>query len=70
VTSDEHSRLIDDIDGRVGKTTAKINNTTKRVTKISEKSSSVALWVIIVILFLSLLGLLIGSFYVSPPAKS
>jgi len=60
---DEHAALLDDIDGRVDKTSARVRNTTRRVDRIMKKDSSTVMWLIIVFLMISLVLLSIAAYY-------
>src|SRR5690606_23365237 len=53
--SDEHLALLEDIDGKVDRTNAKVRNTTRRVDRIERKSSSKIMWMVICILVLCLI---------------
>eukprot|EP01119_Soliformovum_irregulare_P023100 TRINITY_DN800_c0_g1_i1.p1 TRINITY_DN800_c0_g1~~TRINITY_DN800_c0_g1_i1.p1 ORF type:complete len:143 (-),score=21.77 TRINITY_DN800_c0_g1_i1:122-505(-) len=53
--ADQHLALLDDIDGQVDRTNARLKNTTRRVERTQRKSSTTILWLIICFLFLALI---------------
>ncbi|PRP87816.1 hypothetical protein PROFUN_04290 [Planoprotostelium fungivorum] len=53
--ADEHTQLIDEIDGHVNRVNPMIRNTTKRIDRVATKSSTKGLWLCICLLFIILL---------------
>ncbi|KAF6204717.1 hypothetical protein GE061_018878 [Apolygus lucorum] len=59
---DTHNEIIDDISARMDATTAGIRGTTTTVTVVSRSDSTLWYWVTIILLFLCILGLVLGKF--------
>uniref|UniRef100_A0A6B2LS17 t-SNARE coiled-coil homology domain-containing protein n=1 Tax=Arcella intermedia TaxID=1963864 RepID=A0A6B2LS17_9EUKA len=59
--TDHQIGLLDELDDKVGKQSVKIKNTTKRVDKVEQKSSTTCLWITICLLLLALIGVVVAA---------
>ncbi|KAL6056930.1 Syntaxin [Balamuthia mandrillaris] len=60
---DEHNALLDDLDHEVERTNSRVQRATNRVTRISKKSSTTCLWIVICALFIALVLVIVAAFY-------
>jgi len=62
--TEEQMGLLEDIDERVDKTTARVKNTTRRVERVEAKADTKCMWVTICILLLALIGVSFMAIYI------
>jgi syntaxin 6 len=60
----QQSRILDDLDGEVNKTSGRLGNVMRRLNKLLESTNDRVQWCIIIVLILILIGLVVIVFYV------